>query len=116
GGAVDMSSAATAAVAILAALRERERTGRGQYIDLAQYEVTVNLIGEAILEQSVNGRTMRRLGNRDPNRAPQGIYRCTGREAWVAISVGSDTDWQAFCRALARPDLAADPSLDTLAG
>src|SRR5206468_2257218 len=115
GYGADMPAAAAAALAILAALRHRERTGEGQYIDLAQYEVAVNLVGEAVLDYAVNGRVMRRLGNRDLNRAPQGVYRCAGRENWVAISVGNDRQWAALCAAMGEPNLARDPRFTSVA-
>jgi crotonobetainyl-CoA:carnitine CoA-transferase CaiB-like acyl-CoA transferase len=115
GGGVDMPSAAAAALATLAALRHRDRTGEGQHIDLAQYEAAISLIGEALLDHSANGRLPRRIGNRDPNRAPQGVYACAGREQWLAISVGADAEWVALCEALGRPELARDARFATLA-
>jgi benzylsuccinate CoA-transferase BbsF subunit len=65
-----------AAVALLAALHERNRTGRGQFIDLSQYEATLNLIGPALMEWTINRHLPQPLGNRMPGMAPHGVYRC----------------------------------------
>jgi crotonobetainyl-CoA:carnitine CoA-transferase CaiB-like acyl-CoA transferase len=115
GGGTDMGSAVIAALVLLAALRHRDRTGEGRYIDLSQYEVGVSLTAEALLDHAVNGRVPMRDGNRDANRAPQGVYPCAGRENWVAISAGDDREWAALCAAMDQPDLAADPRFHTSA-
>jgi crotonobetainyl-CoA:carnitine CoA-transferase CaiB-like acyl-CoA transferase len=115
GGGTDMGSAVIAALLLLAALRHRDRTGEGRYLDLSQYEVGVSLSGETILDFGVNGRVMKRDGNRDLNRVPQGVYPCAGRENWVAISVGDDREWAALCAAMDQPALANDPRFATSA-
>jgi benzylsuccinate CoA-transferase BbsF subunit len=97
-----------AAVAILAALRHRRRTGRGQKIELAQYESSICWTGPAILNYTVTGRLMERPGNRDAGSAPHDVYRCQGDDAWCAIAVTSDQQWQALCRVIGREDAAAD--------
>ncbi|MBI4233967.1 MAG: CoA transferase [Chloroflexi bacterium] len=105
----DPLSGTFACLAILEALEHRERTGQGQYIDLSMSEVMTQLIPEAVFDYSVNGREGKALGNRDPVKAPHGIFRCRGRDAWVAISVSTDGEWQGLCRVIGRPDLADDP-------
>jgi crotonobetainyl-CoA:carnitine CoA-transferase CaiB-like acyl-CoA transferase len=55
-------------------------------------------------------------GNRDPVFAPQGCYPAAGEDAWVAVSVQSDDQWQTLCRLIQRDDLGADAALATAAG
>jgi crotonobetainyl-CoA:carnitine CoA-transferase CaiB-like acyl-CoA transferase len=93
---------------ILAAIRYRRRTGKGQLIDVSQREVTTCLIGEAIMDYSMNERVQKPLGNRHPSMAPHGCYRCQEEDMWVTIAVGSDAEWQALCQAMGKPDLAQD--------
>jgi len=92
---------------LLAALEHRDRTGRGQYIDLSQTECALQYLAPAILDQSVNGRTMSRRGNRDPHLCPHGVYPTSGNDAWVAIAFDDD-GWRDFASSvLDRRDLAA---------
>lgn len=102
------------AFAVLAALHYRRLTGRGQYIDLAQYESVVNATGTAILEYTTNKRVQESMGNRAPNAAPHGVYRCRGEDRWCVISVFQDTEWQALCRVMGQPELAGDTRFATL--
>ena len=102
--------------ALMAALRVRLRTGRGAFIDLAQREVTVGMMGEAFLDHAMNGRVAGLTGNRHPVHAPQGVYPCVGDDSWIAVSVRSDAEWRALCEAIRRPDLAEDARLATAAG
>ncbi|MBI3953783.1 MAG: CoA transferase [Chloroflexi bacterium] len=101
--------------AILAALYHRRRTGRGQYIDLAQYESVINATGPMMLDYFANGRVQGRIGNRHPQAAPHGVYRCRGEDDnWCAITVFADEEWQQLCQAMGRPELARDPRFDCL--
>ena len=113
------------AVAILAALTARERTGRGQRIDLSQFEVGVNLAGPSLLDYFANGRAAEPCGNRLPydEAAPHGCYRCAGAaseavedERWVAIACLTNAQWQALRAVMGNPAWAADPALATAAG
>ena len=104
------------AVAVLAALLHRARTGQGQYIDLAQGEASLHFLAPAILDYGVNGRIAGRIGNRDRDHAPHGVYPAAGDDRWIAIAVTSDVEWQALARAMARPDLAADARFRDAAG
>jgi len=80
--------------AIMAALRHRALTGEGQWIDLGMYQVGVSFQGEAILDFAANGRRGERIGNREAGGAVQGVYRCAGDEAWVALTLTSDGAWR----------------------
>ena len=95
--------------AVMAGLRRRNREARGCFVDLSQREATVGLMGEHYLDYSANGVVAKPMGNRHPDMAPQGVYPCDGDDMWVAMSVGSDAEWQGLCRALNLPDLAQDP-------
>ena len=102
---MDATSGPGVAYAALVALYERERTGRGQFIEFCQIEHLIQHLGGPLMDGAMNGRAQRALGNRDPVRAPQGIYRCRG-EGRIAVSVGTDEEWAGLCQAMGRPGLA----------
>jgi crotonobetainyl-CoA:carnitine CoA-transferase CaiB-like acyl-CoA transferase len=78
-------------------------------------ESALNLAAEELLEFSAFGLLGERLGNRSRQHAPQGVYRCTGDDSWIALSVDDDT-WPALVRVLGEPDWSRNPSLATVAG
>jgi crotonobetainyl-CoA:carnitine CoA-transferase CaiB-like acyl-CoA transferase len=90
------------AIAILLALVHRERTGEGQWVDMATTEAGATLLGPAILDYTVNGRPSRRPGQPHSNRsdtppmAPHAIFPAQGDDAWVAIACRDDADWRAL--------------------
>ena len=102
--------------AILAALRYRNRTGKGQYIDVSQLEANCVLNGAGLLDYSVNKRPATPTGNRLPHRGavPHGAYRCRGKDRWCAISVFTEEEWQAFCKAIGSPAWTQDGKFSTL--
>ena len=93
---------------IQAALLYRKRSGKGQLIDVSQCEPGVCCIGEIILDYTMNERLPERTGNRHPWLAPQGCYPCQPVEKYIKVLVTSEDQWQAFCRAIERPELAQD--------
>jgi len=114
-------------VAILAALRHRRKTGKGQRIELAQIESSVSVLAPAIMDYAVNGRVQGRAGNRSPYAAPHGTFRCRSEELqtdfgpmeeerWVNIVVENDAQWQALRDAMGDPEWARDPTFATLLG
>jgi len=107
-GSTDLRSAATSAFAILAALCYRQRTGEGQHIDLSSQETISVLLGEAIMDYTMNRRNQTREGNRDQAMAPHNCYRCRGGK-WVTIAIATEEEWQAFCCAIGAPDWTKDP-------
>jgi crotonobetainyl-CoA:carnitine CoA-transferase CaiB-like acyl-CoA transferase len=102
------------AVAVLAALLHRARTGQGQFIDLSQWETSIAVLPEAVLEQTMRGRQPPRDGNRDPHMAPCGIFRAAGDDRWIALAVEDDAAWGRLATLLGRPELAEDPRFATL--
>ncbi len=110
----DAAGAFFGTYALLAALEYRQRTGKGQWLDLSHYEAGVATIPEAVLEYTVNGRAPVRMANRHPWRAPQGVYPSAGDDCWVAISVATDTQFAALAAVLGCPGLAADSRFATL--
>lgn len=92
---LDWCGAYSFAVAMLAALNYRERTGKGQWIDASQTEAGLYLGGTAVLDWSANGRIWRRFGNESPYKpaAPHAAYPCEGEDRWIAIACFTDEDW-----------------------
>jgi benzylsuccinate CoA-transferase BbsF subunit len=105
-----------ALVGLLAAIFHRTRTGEGQYIELAQLESTVNLMGPSILRYSASGALPYRNGNRRNGSAPCGVFPCAGEDVWCAIEIESDAAWQGLVETLGRPQWMADARFDTLMG
>jgi crotonobetainyl-CoA:carnitine CoA-transferase CaiB-like acyl-CoA transferase len=85
------------AMAVLAALDHRRRTGEGQHIDLAQAEAAMHFITPALLDYTANGEVHSRLGNRDLNWAPHGAYPVAGEDQFIAIACETDAHWHALC-------------------
>jgi len=105
-----------AAGLILAALFHRARTGRGQYLDISQAEVTATLLGPSYMEWLGNGVVPAPRGNRMEWAAPYGCYRCAGADAWCALSVETDAEWRGLLEALSDVEELRDPRFQTLNG
>jgi crotonobetainyl-CoA:carnitine CoA-transferase CaiB-like acyl-CoA transferase len=104
------------AIAILAALEYRRRSGQGQHIDLSQAEASLHFLAPALLDFTVNGEVASRDGNHDREMAPHGVYPCSGDDRWVAVAVRDERDWRALCTAMDAAELADDPGLASAAG
>src|SRR5690606_9921859 len=109
----DYHAGLTAAFTTVAALHHRDRTGEGQYIELAMLEGEMQLIAPALMDVVMNGRVQSRIGNRHAWHAPQGVYRCEGPDRWVAISVQSDEQWHALADTVGGAPLASDARFAT---
>jgi crotonobetainyl-CoA:carnitine CoA-transferase CaiB-like acyl-CoA transferase len=85
-----------ATFAILSALEYRDRTGKGLYIDLSEYEAVCSLLGPTLLDSSMNRRNILPQGNRsvDLPAAPYGCYQCSGIDRWCVIAVFDETEWE----------------------
>ncbi len=105
------------ALAVLGALNQRLRTGRGQRIEVAQIEGAASLLGPVYMDALVNDAKPKRLGNRSPYFAPHGCYPCrarddhptSGGDRWCVIAVTSEGEWESFCRALGDPPWCREP-------
>jgi len=115
GAYTDYISPRFTAIAILAALEYRRRTGKGQYIDQSQAEASLHFLSPALLDQSANGRSQFRAGNSDPDFAPHGIYPSKGDDQWVAVVCRTDDDFHALCELMKRPELAHDARFTSVA-
>ena len=102
-----------AAFAAITALHHRRRTGKGQYVDIAMREAGTMIIGDALVDYTMNGRAQTRAGNRHPSMAPHGCYPCTGDDRWVAIAVESDDEWRRLVDVMGSPDWAKEPRFAT---
>lgn len=115
-GPCDPIAGMHAAFAVIAALDERERSGRGHFIESTMVEAALNVAAEVAIEHSAYGATLTRRGNRSPDAVPQGLYPCRGDECWLAVSVAADEQWRALRQALGDPSWARAPELDAVGG
>ena len=107
----DVSAGVYACIAILAALRVRDRTGKGQHIDISLLETTMSLLSNVASNHLISGEDAPRLGNGHPNIVPYQAFRT--RDGYVVVSCGNDRLYQALCQLLEREDLATDPRFAT---
>ena len=112
----DFTSPHIGVTAILAALRAREESGQGREIELSQLSATVALLGAQWMQFDQLGEDLPRIGNRDPNMCPHGVFPSQGDDQWVAIALESDDQWPAFARLIGRSDWAEQAELQTLPG
>ena len=113
---VDFLSTWSAMFAIGSALRYRNQTGKGQWVDIGMYQAGVMFLSEYLMDAMVNGREGGRIGNRHPYRAPQGAYPAHGDDEWITLSVADNDQWHALCRLMERDDLSGDQRLGALGG
>ena len=115
----DQLAGNNAVLAILMALWHRDRTGRGQLIEMAQAENATAMLGPALMEYELNGQEPPRAGNRSIyGHAPQGLYPCRAAgpveeagDRWIGLSVTCDEEWEALRREMGDPEWARDPKL-----
>ncbi len=102
-------------LAVLAALGYREKTGRGLYIDLSEYEALCTLNGPLFLDLFANQSTILPNGNWSNSlpAAPHGCYKCKGMDRWCVISVSNETDWRALCQAIDQTRLSEEDKFST---
>jgi crotonobetainyl-CoA:carnitine CoA-transferase CaiB-like acyl-CoA transferase len=105
-GISDVMCGMYATVGILAALRHRDNTGEGQYIDLALYDSQIAWLINCGTGHLVSGKVPSRIGNRHPNIAPYQTFRTADGE--IAIAVGNDTQFARFVQSIGMPELASD--------
>lgn len=105
-----------AAAALIGALEYRRKTGKGQLLDISQFEVGLQLLAPALINYSVNGLEEELKGNSSDYAAPHGVFRCKGDDRWCTISVFSDLEWQAFCNAIGKTEWLKRPEFSNLQG
>jgi benzylsuccinate CoA-transferase BbsF subunit len=109
----DPLSSRFVAIAILAALEYRRRTGRGQHLEVSQLEASIQHLAPVIMDYLVNGRSMNRSGNSLPYAAPHNAYPCKGNDRWCVIAVFDDAQWKAFCEVVDQEQIR-DPKFSSL--
>ena len=108
----DFTAGLHGAVAVLAALRHRRRTGEGQTLEVAQADSSACQFPQAALDAAWNGRASETLGNRSVEGfVPNGVFPCKGSGDWIAISCRSDEEWASLVRFLGAPAWATNDAL-----
>jgi crotonobetainyl-CoA:carnitine CoA-transferase CaiB-like acyl-CoA transferase len=113
---MDGASGPAGANAFLMGLLRSRTSGEGCVCEVAQVENMICHIGDLTMDAAMNHRVPRRWGNRSPDFAPQGVYRCAGDDGWVVLSVRNDAEWQGLRTALGDPPALADAELSTVTG
>jgi CoA:oxalate CoA-transferase len=101
----DQVPAIYAALGVVAALRQRDRDGRGQKVDVAMLDALVSMLWDEPLDEYARQGVPERVGNTDPRGAPLDVYRTT--DGWAAVVVTSQRQWELLCEVIERPELAA---------
>jgi formyl-CoA transferase len=104
---VDLVTGLNAVVGILLALSERERSGRGQFVDVALYDCGLSILHPHLANFFMSGKTPARSGNAHPNISPYDSF-ATG-DGEIFLAVGNDGQFAKFCSLIGRPQLARDP-------
>ncbi len=110
----DSTFGTAAAFAATVALAHRRRSGQGQFIDVSAVECMTSMVGDAILDYTLNGRVETAAGNRHRDMAPHGVYPCKDQE-WIALAAPNDDAWRALAVAMGRQDWAEDDRFATVA-
>ncbi|MBM3671773.1 MAG: CoA transferase [Actinobacteria bacterium] len=115
-GACDPLAAMHSVFATLLALRDREQSGQGRFVEVTMIEAALNAAAEQVVEFGASGEVLERSGNRGPLGAPQNLYACEGHEEWVALAVVTDDQWDELKQVLGSPPWVLDPTFATVAG
>jgi crotonobetainyl-CoA:carnitine CoA-transferase CaiB-like acyl-CoA transferase len=107
----DIAAAMFAAISIVASLFYREKTGKGQYIDVSLFEAGVSLVGQWLMINMLTGKRVERFGNSYPLLSPYEVFKARDRE--IVIAVGNDQLWGRLCNILGRKDLIDDERFRT---
>lgn len=110
----DLFTGMYAATAILSALLQRNRTGKGTWIDLSLLDVQVGVLANQAMNYLATGTPPRRLGNTHPNIVPYQVFACA--DGHIILAVGNDTQFRRFCSVADLPALAEDPAFATNPG
>jgi crotonobetainyl-CoA:carnitine CoA-transferase CaiB-like acyl-CoA transferase len=105
-----------AAFAVIAALRYRNRTGKGQAVEVAQTESALSVLAMAIMDMANNQRVQTRMGNEVSYAAPHGVYPCKGEDRWCVLACSTEKEWKSLLQVPELAHLAHDPRFRTLTG
>ena len=103
---IDIITGMYSATAILAALNHLERTGEGQYIDMALMDSATALLANQGMNYLISGRSPGRSGNSHPNVAPYQPFETA--DGWIIVAIGNDNQFGRYCRLIGRPEMADD--------
>lgn len=107
----DVFTGVYSVVGVLAALQERERTGRGSYVDMALYDTMTSVLANQALSYLVSGKAPTRMGNAHPTVVPYQVFPTS--DGHMIIAVGNDGQYAKFCQLLGVPEMAQDPRYKT---
>ena len=107
----DIFTGVYAVIGIQAALAHRERTGRGQHIDMALLDTMVSVLGNQAMNYLVSGKNPTRAGNAHPNIAPYEAFPT--KDDWFILTIGNDQQFERFCNIVQLSDLPRDPRYET---
>lgn len=108
----DLSGTLFATIGVLGALREAERTGQGQFVDVSLQDSTLALTENAVVRYTVAGEVAGPLGNDHPFVRPYGQYAC--KDGYVFFGGYTDKFWRETCAMFGEPEVASDPAIDTM--
>ena len=104
------------AVAAVAGLLARERTGTGSHVEVAQIETTIGMLADLLTAEALTPGAARPQGNHSQRDAPWGVYPCDGDEQWCVITITGDAAWQGLRAAMGEPGWASGPEFAAPAG
>ena len=104
----DIFTGVYSAVGVLAALQQRERTGKGCYVDTALVDSTVGILANQALNFLVSGEVPQRIGNAHPNIVPYQVFPVA--DGFAIVATGNDNQYKKFCTVLGAPELGTDPA------
>ncbi|MEL7114465.1 MAG: CaiB/BaiF CoA-transferase family protein [Pseudomonadota bacterium] len=107
----DIFTGLYATTAILAAVEQRHRTGRGQQIDMALLDAATAITANQAMNYLATGVAPQRMGNAHPNLTPYQVFDCA--DGWIIIATGNDGQFQRLCALLAIAEVADDPKYRT---
>jgi CoA:oxalate CoA-transferase len=107
----DLSAALYGVIAILSALRVRDRNGAGSHVDISMLDCQVAMLEDALARYSVSGKVPGRIGTRHPSITPFQQFRAA--DDYFVMGVGNEAIWLRFCDAIAMPQLKDDPRFRT---
>lgn len=108
---VDVFTGIYSVVGVLAALQQRQVTGRGQHVDMALFDVATSIMANQAMNYLATGNAPTRLGNAHPNLVPYAVFDCA--DGWIIIATGNDAQYQRLCHVLGLPALATAPDYAT---